>query len=125
MLCRAPTVTAVVAESAVAGKAVVVPPTNGNQWSTFQLVVCEKQDNTTCPHSSSTPLVCNLASTSNMSVATECDITGPLKATTTYTVEATALEADGTRSATAAGQEFNTPPHGWVGLFNASCFYDA
>lgn len=97
------------ATSAVEGKATVVPPINGAAWATFKLAVCEKDDNTTCLAGS--PFDCPKAPPANdMTVATECTF-GGAKASTTYTVVATAYEEDGTTSRASAASEFTTPAH--------------
>ena len=102
-VCSAPTATAVDV-SAVAGKAMVTPPTAGRPWAQYELVVCVK---------AASPADCRtlpmFAANANQDAATECAIPN-CKGATTYTVKATALLADGTRSQSAAA-EFTTPKY--------------
>ena len=94
--------------TAVGVKAMVAPPASGNAWSYYTLAVCEKDAaTTTCLPVPGSPFNC----TKTTGSSTECPITGA-KAQTTYTVAATAHQADDTPSAVStATYEFTTPQH--------------
>ena len=98
----APTLTAADV-SAVAGKATVTPPSAGRPWAQYELTVCVK--NASPPSCRTLSPLCT--ATGDANAATECSIPGCV-ASTTYTVRATALLADGTRSPQSAAAEFTT-----------------
>ena len=90
----------------MAGKATVTPPAAGRPWKEYELVLCVK--GASPPSCRTLSPLCTAAA--DAAAATECAIPG-CKSATTYTVEATALLADGTRSPQSAPADFTTPKY--------------
>lgn len=103
--CSAPTVAAVQVSS-VAGKASVTPPTAGRPWAKYELTVCFK--GVTPPKCQAPPLLVD--ANANQDAVTDVPIANCI-ASTTYTVTAVALLADGTRSLASTAAEFTTPKY--------------